>query len=211
MQTEPQLILPENFSVILARHAAPNRARTDIPYTVVPGPELTEQGLREAAQLGAFFAQAGVRRIFASPFERTLRTAHIAGAAVGVAPAVQADLSEWHTTDSEREIRARMLRAFAPAAALSAEIGAPVALVTHGGPIGALLNALGLSEDTVSRLRIFDYGNPVPTAGAWWVAKRPLDDGAAALTFALAFAPPGARALPEALRRIEMEIQPQAA
>ena len=50
--------------------------------------------------------------------------------------------------------------------------GPTCALVTHGGPIVALLLALGMDETRLESCRIFDHRNPVPPAGAW-LAHQP--------------------------------------
>ena len=46
-----------------------------------------------------------------------------------------------------------------------------VAVVTHGGPIAALLLALGMDEATLERHRVYDHRNPLPTAGAWLATR----------------------------------------
>jgi broad specificity phosphatase PhoE len=181
-------LLPERFTVYLARHAMPDRSRVDIPYTVPPGPELTPRGMDEAAELGKYLCAAGVCFVQASPFERTLRTAMIAllGYHGAGAPPLEIndDLMEWRNDEIEKTVAERMRRAFLDAARQSARRGAPVAVVTHGGPVLALLKDLGVPADAVDRCRIYDHRNPLPTAGAWRVER--MGDG---LGIELAFVP----------------------
>ncbi|MGH2521641.1 MAG: histidine phosphatase family protein [Anaerolineales bacterium] len=153
--------------VYLIRHATPDWSRTDIPYFAPPGPPLTAQGQNEAAQLGVFLREARVAHIYASPFERAWRTAQIA-AAIANAPIQQIEgLAEWQPSENANEIRARFWPAWEQACGLSAQLG-PVALITHGGPIGFLLEELGLDKDVLAQhRRRFDRNNPLPPAGAW--------------------------------------------
>jgi 2,3-bisphosphoglycerate-dependent phosphoglycerate mutase len=88
LQAETPLLLPQAYTLYLARHATPDRSRYDLPYHTPPGPQLTEKGRDEAAQMGRFLRQVGVRHILASPLERAWRTAVIAAAPPGEPPSV---------------------------------------------------------------------------------------------------------------------------
>jgi 2,3-bisphosphoglycerate-dependent phosphoglycerate mutase len=171
MQPELLSVQPDTFTVYLARHATPERARPDLPYHIPPGPMLTERGLQEAAELGSFLREAGVMRLFASPLERAWRTASIAGEIIQAPLELDLDLAEWRPDEVEKTVAERAWRAFGRSAQLSAQLAAPVTLVTHGGPVLLLLKALGMPEPTVQRYRIFDSRNPIPMAGAWRVER----------------------------------------
>jgi hypothetical protein len=55
----------------------------------------------------------------------------------------------------------------------SEAVGA-LALVTHGGPIKAMLLSLGMPRTTVDEYcRKFDRGNPLPPAGVWLATGSP--------------------------------------
>lgn len=153
--------------IYLARHATPDWSRTDIRYDVPPGPPLTAQGEAEAAQLGEFLRKAGVKRIYASPLERTRRTAEIAGGLIGVTPITEETIAEWRRGESEAEVSAR-LNGFWEKLYRESESVGPLAVVTHGGPIKAMLQNLGMSRATADEYcRKFDRGNPLPPAGVW--------------------------------------------
>jgi len=184
IRTEMMPLLPEQFTVYLARHAMPDRTRFDIPYAVLPGPELTLRGHEEAAELGEFFRSNGVSFIQASPFERALRTAVSAAQAAGVSVEINDDLAEWRADEVESGVVERMQRAFLDAARHSARRAAPAAVLTHGGPVLALLKILGAPHTALERCRIYDHRNPLPTAGAWLVERD--GDG---LRIELAFLP----------------------
>lgn len=183
---ETYALLPEQFVVYLARHATPDRSRNDIPYTIPPGPELTSRGREEAAELGAYLLAAGARIVHASPLERTLRTARIAAEIARAEVEVNNDLAEWRGDEVEKDVTERVLRAFGEAAVLSSSGRQPVVLVTHGGPVLALLKALGVPTEAVDRCRIYDNRNPISPAGAWLVER----DGSN-LRIALVFTPTG--------------------
>jgi probable phosphoglycerate mutase len=168
--------------IYLVRHATPDWARIDIPYSQPPGPPLTPQGETEAAELGVFLQQAGVGQVYASPFDRTRRTAELAAAAAGIPVVLEPALTEWRPGETEADVRARLapfwqrLIAGAPPA--------PVALVTHGGPIAVLLADLGMDQAVLAHhRRLFDRNNPLPPAGVWQ-AVRPQPGGAWELTLA---------------------------
>lgn len=153
--------------IYLVRHATPDWSRTDIRYDVPPGPPLTAQGETEAAHLGEFLRTAGVKRIYASPLERTRRTAEIAGAIAGVSPLENEAIAEWRRGESEAEVTARLNGLWEKLCCEGATVG-PIALVTHGGPIKAMLLNLGMPRTTVDDYcRKFDRGNPLPPAGVW--------------------------------------------
>lgn len=154
-------------TLYLARHATPDWSRTDLPYHIPPGPPLVPQGEDEAAQLGRYLRQAGVVRAFASPLERAHRTAVIAAGVAEVPVHVDNSLAEWRPDEKVEHIRARFWPTWERMIALSLQSG-PLALVTHGGPIGFFLDELGLPKDTLAYFkRIFDRNNAVPPGGVW--------------------------------------------
>lgn len=162
-------------TLYLIRHATPDWSRTDIRYDIPPGPPLTAQGEAEATSLGAFLREIGVKQIYASPLERTQRTAQLA-ALVAQVPVMEAvAIAEWRRGESELEVLERFLPFWASACAESNEHG-PVALVTHGGPVRLMLQHLKLAQAEIDYYRKqFDRDNPVPPAGAWRVARSAVD------------------------------------
>ncbi len=156
--------------IYLTRHASPDRSRTDLPYHLLPGPPLTQQGILEAQELGCFFLSAGVRSIITSPLERCLHTARIAAEIAGIPFSLEPALKEWLPEEKTVDVRERLRPVLATACQASLE-ASPVALISHGGPIGVLLQELGMTPETLTRLRIYDYGNPLPPAAAW-LAER---------------------------------------
>jgi phosphohistidine phosphatase SixA len=194
--TLPELLdldlLPERFTVYLTRHATPDRSRLDIPYHYPPGPELTERGRSEAAELGAYLSDAGAVHFLASPLVRAWNTAKIASEAAGASVELNTDLAEWRPEELEKEVQERMRRAFLFGAQLSLRHG-PVALVSHGSPVLTTLKWLGLPKDIRERCRIYDSRNLIPMGGAWLVQR---DNGM--LDLRLAHVPTGMK-LPDGL------------
>jgi broad specificity phosphatase PhoE len=159
--------------IYLVRHATPDWSRTDIRYDVPPGPPLTAQGEAEAAKVGEFLQTQGIKRIYASPLERTRRTAEIAGSVVGVTPMEEEAIAEWRRAENETEVTARFNGLWEKICRESEMVG-PLALVTHGGPIKAMLLSLGMPRATVDDYcRKFDRGNPLPPAGVWLATGSP--------------------------------------
>jgi len=172
-------------TLYLARHANPDWARKDLPYHLPPGPPLTQQGQQEASALGVFLKQSGVTQIYTSPLERCLVTAQIAAAVANCAVKTLPELIEWQPGEEYGAIRVRLCAVFQMALTTS-DGGGPVALVTHGGPIGCLLKELGMDDATLEQQRTFDHRNPLPPAGAWEVSRTSPD---APWVFRLAFIP----------------------
>ena len=163
-------------ALYLVRHATPDWSRTDISYTLPPGPPLTPQGEQEAAALGEFLREAGVRQVFYSPMERCRRTAELAAAALGLEPQADPGLGEWQPGEAEAVVRARFLPVWERLSANGHGAG-PAALVTHGGPIAMMLAQLGLDANALAHYRkTFDRNNPLPPAGVWR-ATRTQPDG----------------------------------
>lgn len=177
------LALPK---VILARHASPDWARTDLRYDVPPGPPLTAEGEAEAARLGEFLRGEGVVRIVYSPLERARRTALIAAGVAGIPAHEDLGVSEWRRDEPETVVLERVRPVFEALAAASRREG-PLAIVSHGGPIFFMLRALHVPLAELDHYRNqFDHRNALPPAGAWSVTRDPLDAG---WQIRLAFAP----------------------
>lgn len=175
--------------VFLVRHAEPDRSRTDLVYHLPPGPPLSAAGVEEAQALGLFLRHAGIRRLLYSPLERCRQTARIAwqvinaghdmlpGAEHEVELACRIEesqaLLEWQPGENTGDVVRRVWPEFERAVDSSTDpLSGPVALVTHGGPIGALLGELGMSAQTLSEYRRrFDSSNPLPTAGVWSASR----------------------------------------
>jgi broad specificity phosphatase PhoE len=177
-------------TVYLVRHATPDWSRTDIRYDIPPGPSLTAQGESEAVQLGAFLCPYQPRRLFVSPLERTQQTAQIAAAQLEVPLleiAEDVDIAEWQRGEPENEVLARCLRSLDRAAACAYADGAPVVIISHGGPIRIVLQHLGLEQAQIDFYRRqFDRDNPLPPAAAWRLHREHADQN---WRFDLAFAP----------------------
>jgi broad specificity phosphatase PhoE len=161
--------------VFLARHASPDWTRTDIRYDIPPGPPLTPAGEDEAARLGEFLASQGVVKLYASPLERTRRTAEIA-ARVAAIPWYEAhEIGEWRRDEQFSAVLERIHPFWQQTCAESRHIG-PIALISHGGPVLSLLEKLNVDTVELNHYRNqFDHRNPLPPAGAWLTTRDALD------------------------------------
>lgn len=159
--------------LFLVRHASPEWNRPDLPYHIPPGPPLSPQGLAEAQSLASFLQTTGVHRLLTSPLERCLHTAQIVSTATGAPLEVVDGLREWQPHENKEIVLARTLPVVEQAWQAVQGNGAsgPIALFTHGGPILALLSALGIDDATLETLRIYDYRNPLPPAGVWQISN----------------------------------------
>lgn len=165
-----------NLIVYLARHATPDWSRTDIAYDVPPGPPLTAQGEAEAERLGRFLTQAGVTELYASPLERTQRTAAIAGQLLGAPVQTEEAIAEWRHGESQELVLDR-IQAFWEELAAANGVNGPVALVSHGGPIRLLLETVSGDPARIKEYcGRYDHGNPLPPAGVWRTQRN--GDGA---------------------------------
>ena len=155
-------------TLYLVRHATPDWSRTDLRYDIPPGPPLTPQGEAEAVALGAFLQRVGIARLYASPLDRTLRTAALAAQALdNLIPVTDDAIAEWRHGESEQQVLDRFRPRIHAALDESLRHGA-VALVTHGGPIRLLLAEAGIDRQEIDYYRrMFDRDNPVPPAGVW--------------------------------------------
>ncbi len=161
--------------IYLARHATPDWSRTEIRYDIPPGPPLTAEGEAEARKLGEFLQTAGVTKIYASPLERTQRTATLAAEALGQSPVTEELIAEWRRGEEASDVAGRF-HGFWERICRESKKNGPVALVTHGGPIKVMLLDLGLPKAAVDEYcRKFDRGNPLPPA-AVWLATQSADD-----------------------------------
>lgn len=153
--------------IYLARHATPDWSRTDIRYDIPPGPPLTAQGEAEAVRLGEFLQSKSISHIYASPLERTQRTARLAAEVLDLPVQTEELIAEWRRGETETDIAGRFNQFWERICRQSKAEG-PVLLVTHGGPIKVMLLNLGMPRPMVDEYcRKFDRGNPVPPAGVW--------------------------------------------
>jgi broad specificity phosphatase PhoE len=174
--------------IFLIRHATPDWNRKDIPYDISPGPLLTPIGEKEAEALAAFLKSESVRKLYHSPFARAAKTAQIVSAIARIPCLEDSRLAEWPMqAETELQVRRRM-KAIFDASLMEAAGTGPIGLVSHGGPIGALLQELGIDpkELAVYRTR-FDTTNPLPPAGAWQVEQK--DGNNSSWNFSLKFIP----------------------
>jgi broad specificity phosphatase PhoE len=137
---------------------------------------LSPKGENEAEELAAFLKSESVIKLYHSPFERAAKTARIVSALNSIPCVEEAKLTEWHSpSEAEPQVRARMKAMFDAAIAEAAGTG-PVGLVSHGGPIGVLLDELGIDPGELAAYRTrFDTTNPLPPAGAWEVERNEKD------------------------------------
>jgi broad specificity phosphatase PhoE len=172
--------------VYLARHGTPEWNVPGLRYDIPPGPPLVAQGEEEAAKLGEFLKSSGVRKVYASPLVRALRTAEIAAAVAGLPVEVVDAAAEYRREEDDAAVFARFnpffLRAWGEAAAAG-----PIAIVSHGGPVRVMLERLGVLPDAIWHYRRqFDHQNPLPPAGAWRISN---DGPPGAWQLELQFAP----------------------
>lgn len=162
--------------VYFVRHGTPDWSRTDLIYHIPPGPTLVPAGELEAAEVGRYLRDQGVRQFWYSPLERTHRTAQLAGSICEAGLRCEDDLREMQPGETLDNVRSRLWPAWERAVAHSLAQG-PLALVTHGGPITAMLSALQLPGDVLAHYaRLFDRGNPVPPCGAWKAVRPGADE-----------------------------------
>ena len=163
------MLLP---TIYLVRHATPDWNRKDIPYHLPPGPPLIEKGEKEAAQLGEFLRDMGVKQMLFSPLIRCSRTAELSAAIAGAEAQLDVRLAEQRPEEKPAEVLARIWPVWVHAGERCLTDG-PVALVTHGGPIQHLLAELGLDPKLMQQYKnTFDRQNPVPPAGAWRAVRQ---------------------------------------
>lgn len=161
--------------VYLARHATPDWTRTDIRYDIPPGPPLTAQGEAEASRLGEYLAANGVVRIHCSPLQRARHTAQIAANLAGVPLVESSAIAEWRRDESQAVMGERVRIFWETINEESRHVG-PIAIVTHGGPILALLEHLQVDAAELTHFRNqFDHRNPAPPAGAWLTTRDRFD------------------------------------
>lgn len=157
--------------IYLIRHATPDWSQIKIPYSQLPGPPLTAQGEAEATGLGSFLRESGVRRMYASPFERCRRTAALSAEVAGASVVEHEALTEWRPGETEADVRKRLIPFWETLEQVGQE-GEILALVSHGGPIAVVLSHLGMDDKTLAHYRkLFDRNNPLPPAGVWQASR----------------------------------------
>ncbi len=175
MQLNHYPVLWQQPRIYLCRHATPDWSRTEIRYDVPPGPPLTAQGEAEATKLGEFLQSVGVGKLYHSPLERTKRTAQLAAETIGITAIEEDAVREWTRDENSGGVLGRF-RPFWESAAQESTQGAPIAIVTHGGPIAALLADLMIDAAELNFYKQqFDRGNPLPPAGVWLTTRSSHD------------------------------------
>lgn len=148
--------------IYLIRHAMPEQPYTG-RYDTPPGPPLSFQGREQAHQTGYFLADKGIVGLFHSPFLRTVETATIIAQYLHLAPQSNDNLTEWRQGETAATVRGRM------AAFWQHQLQnglAPLAFVSHGGPIDQLLRHISQDNVEFGSYRYWG-GTTTPPAGVW--------------------------------------------
>jgi broad specificity phosphatase PhoE len=175
--------MPATF--YLVRHATPDWTRKELTYHMPPGPPLTGKGFVEAEALGVFLRKNKVTQIITSPLDRCMQTAETAGKTAGVHVEIAHSLTEWQPGENYASVAHRMWPIINKALTIGRQNGPP-ALITHGGPIAALLKRMGMAPDVLAAHRIYDNNNPLPPAAAWRIIYK---KGTDSWEWGLAFKP----------------------
>lgn len=152
----------------LVRHGTPDWGRRDLRYDIPPGPSLVEKGREEARLAGAFLRGAGVAALLASPMDRAAQTAAEIAELLRLPPEPDARLTEWARGEQAADVTARVLAFWGERVTPAT---APIALVSHGGPIRMLLAHVAPDLDLRPYTARFDHGNCMPPAGIWRVER----------------------------------------
>lgn len=170
-------------TVYLIRHATPDRTRRDVPYDVPPGPPLSPEGRQEAYLLASHLANAGIQQLYSSAMARADETATILATTLDLPVTLEPGLLEIPNGTRLADITGRM-RELWQRLVLDAPGDGPIALVSHGGPITALLQVVVTPPlDLNPFTQRFDSHNPLPPAGVWELNRRDNDSWQGALLF----------------------------
>lgn len=155
----------EPKSVFLIRHGTPDWNRRDIRYDIPPGPGLVDKGRDEARLAGGYLRQLGVTRLFCSPMDRAVQTAAEISEVLHLPVSRDVRLTEWTRDEKEPDVLRRM-RSFWAEQIQGTEDG-PVILVTHGGPIQAVITHFAPDLDLKPYLARFERRTCAPPGGIW--------------------------------------------
>jgi broad specificity phosphatase PhoE len=159
-----------NSLVYLIRHARPaNLGDAALRYDIPPGPPLSAEGRMQAAMAASWLASACASHppavVYTSPLDRTMQTAQVITAQLGVPLALDERLAEHRCDETPEQVSARV-REFWIERVTAMPPGC-IALVSHGSPIRLMLTPLGDVFTAHPERYTFDYGNMVPHAGIW--------------------------------------------
>lgn len=123
--------------LLLVRHGLPDY-RGGQSGDEPPGPPPSATAYRQAAQAAATLRAFAVAMIYSSPLARAAQTAETIQRTLGAAVRVDAELREWHRTESLYEVSVRMARWLVG----WLRGGEPCAVaVSHASPLLALLRS----------------------------------------------------------------------
>jgi broad specificity phosphatase PhoE len=119
--------------------------------------------------------QVGIQRLYSSPLQRCLETAQIAGEAARLESILDNRLIEWQPGEDSVTVQTRMVEALESALQnhlpTSSANSVSIGLISHGGPIGVLLEWLGMKPAELDAYRIYDHKNPLPPAAVWQASR----------------------------------------
>ncbi|MDQ3327102.1 MAG: histidine phosphatase family protein [Chloroflexota bacterium] len=161
----------------LVRHAVV-RYDTQVPYNVLPGPPLAEDGMVEAAETADVLEQCGIQRVISSPMRRCVMTADHIGRLLNFEPALDDDLGEVQPGEKPVEMALRLMRA-----ALTHGTVPALALVSHAAPLEEFM--LAMTAGRVALSRPDNRGARIGTGHVWqllqhagtWHAQRVVAGG----------------------------------
>jgi broad specificity phosphatase PhoE len=154
--------------LILARHALAEHFNGE-GYAVFPGPCLTSEGRRQARDMAAVLRGEGIRMLYASPYLRCQQTAQTIGETLQLTVHTCPAIKERDVWEGLAGLYERVGRFVDYAVALDG----PVLLVTHGGPMLAVLDHLYGHYDR--SLCAFDGDSPCAPSGILRLAETKVE------------------------------------
>lgn len=130
----------------------------------MPGPPLSVRGRDESRRAGIFLVDMGLQHLFVSPFTRTIQTADEINSSLHIPSTITKLIQEVDPHESLAQVRVRtdeFLRY------LLESSHTRVGVVTHGSPIGEMLQSLSKNQIDLSKHMYDPSRNPSPTAGIW--------------------------------------------
>ncbi|OLS20620.1 MAG: putative phosphoserine phosphatase 2 [Candidatus Heimdallarchaeota archaeon LC_2] len=150
-----------NRRIYLLRHGIPSNEYKG-SYDILPGPELSEFGRKQAIEAAKWFNSKKIDLIYSSPFTRAYQTSKPICKLLNIRHKIVDPLQEQNNQETYSALKYRVINWWNSESMHLAD-KTPI-IISHGAPLNAFISNF---DNNLTNYRTFGRGNLIPMGGIW--------------------------------------------